>query len=450
MAEWSGWDSCFSSVAEGDDGAEEGSVQLEATGADSSDAWGLFSDNVFLRSPHAAPENAEPPTEVVAFAAGVEPDDIMPEPESKRKRGRPKGTTGSAQLRKAEKAAAEALAKRKAERQQSLLPKPGSIEHARRFRHAGQGRSSSGQQRLDEGMCDAKSPVEDLMHTSSPVWRCLEDLGSSNQQALVLAAKHAVQKGNPSSWQESAVAQVLDVRATAVMSDKAVRMVLTKTGEQPPADVAHNMILGASAAVMAGGLLWGGCLQAVRSKVESGEWRPILVMDKMRYDETPLRVRVTDKDSEISAADSEVSNHAKVLQLEQSWYMVLQDQQSPSKKYFVMTGRVPVTLQVVDRMTAECLLAAIDVVRDVTPDWLGLTNSFSHRLRLAVPCSRILQNWSGLAVRSGFGFGFFFVTFFVFYWWGRPCVDWGVRRSVGRFDRQLSSSKAGRFEVCSR
>ena len=373
---WSGWDRVFrATTAEEDDQADDASSPAQQN------PWASFDPENFLRA-SLSPGRGEPASSSSATAAaGAQSENIVTDAApvaTKRGRGRPKGTTGSAFLRKAEKEAAEKIARQKAQRDAALRPEPGSIAYAREFRRP-LSQQSSGPSVVQPSMATMTMPMAtetvDFLQPLSPVWGCLQDLGGSTQQALVLAAHFSANNTDKSAWDSSAVAQVLNLRSAAVMSDRALQALMTKAGHAESRHVARDMAVGVSAAVMGGGMLWGACLQAVRAKIGSC-WRGVLFIDKMRYDETPLKVRVED------ARQKEVATHAKIMQLEHSWFLLMQEE--ASKKFFLLKGRVPVTLHVVDRMTGENLVQCIDTVHDTTPDWRGVAGAFDCRLRLAV------------------------------------------------------------------
>lgn len=115
---------------------------------------------------------------------------------------------------------------------------------------------------------------------------------------------------------------------------------------------------------------------------ESGkEQRPLLCCIRLRYDETPTKVRVDDpnvdpdadkdsKESESTAVtkSSLSSLHAKVLQIECSVGMLLRTTVGSKYKYTFVTGRLPTPLFALKSTTARNTSAALMRVLDQLPE----------------------------------------------------------------------------------
>ena len=286
-------------------------------------------------------------------------------------RGRPAGTFGSKLLR---------ASLRKRSEGKPLLSSastPGTIEYARECKKRKQEDSSA----TAVVEFKAASTENNILSLTSSLWACMRDLGSPLQVAINMAAAHSMAKQPDSCRETSDCAEVLSMKSSALMSDAAVRASLVKAGKQDIADIGRATVIGTSAAILAGGLLWSGMLQALWDKLQDG-WRGILLIQKLRHDETPMRIRLAE-DGSVARKDQEVALHGKVLQFEASIHALVQDEQTG--KMLLLSGKVPAMLQTVDRMTAECLVAAIDRVQDVIPDFERFTSAFAHCSRIAVP-----------------------------------------------------------------
>ena len=297
------------------------------------------------------------------------------EARSKRPVGRPKGTFGSAVVRdRMKKAAASA-------QPPSTHPK-GSIEYARQFIKKGASASSA------IATPATATAVKDTcggaaLAPNSPVWGLMENLGSPTQCALRLAAHQSMTEQQQWQRDTSDCAEVLSLKSSALMSNAAVQAALQSAGKQDIADVGRAAILGTSAAVLSGGLMWAGVLQLAYEKIDSGQWRGVMMLQKLRYDETPLRIRLTEAGT-VASKDQEVSLLGKVLQFEASLHLLVQE--ARSGKHMLFSGKVPAVLQTVDRMTTECLLRAIERVEDCFPFCLSSsTLGFGVNLLLNLP-----------------------------------------------------------------
>ena len=92
-------------------------------------------------------------------------------------------------------------------------------------------------------------------------------------------------------------------------------------------------------------------LYEISAAVEAGALRPVFYIERLMYDETPLRMKVENS-----------PGMAKLLQSEFEWAVCLQDVATGA--YIISQSWRPTWVQVIDRNTAECLLAATsDIIR---------------------------------------------------------------------------------------
>ena len=302
----------------------------------------------------------------VAAAAAPLPDMAL------RKRGRPPGTYGSAFLRKHQAAAQEKIQ----QRADAALPQPGSIEYARACKKRLKTESAS------SDAAGQVADVQSLLCPSSSMWKYVPDNESPLLGSFVGAALHSLQRQTDAERNSSDTASILSVKADAIMSDRALKAALKREGRSATLDVARCTTLTASACVLGAGLAWGAGLKSIARQIDAGKLKAILLVEKARYDETPLRVRIEDA----AAAPSKMSgtescDHAKVMQIEYSLHLVLQD--TATGRRFLFSGRQPTALQTTDRTTAECILRAVDNVRAMVPDLDKAAACFDRHLRVA-------------------------------------------------------------------
>ena len=139
----------------------------------------------------------------------------------------------------------------------------------------------------------------------------------------------------------------------------------------------------ASVCVLGSGAAWSAALDCIRELSGKGKLRPVMLIEKCRYDETPLKVRIEGPASaHTRAADMETCQHGKVAQVGMTIHMVLQE--ISSGRRFLFGGRQPTALQTVSRTTSECLLQALRHVRAMIPGLEEASAFFENYLRVAV------------------------------------------------------------------
>jgi hypothetical protein len=131
----------------------------------------------------------------------------------------------------------------------------------------------------------------------------------------------------------------------------------------------------ASALVNSAGYLWGITLCRIADLISQGLYKGVLLIKKRRYDETPSRVRVHDKDSQTMDGTT-----AKVMQSE--FYLGILLQHVTSGKYAFIKGHVPTWLQVMQRTTAEVIKATQEDIEAVVPELDRLAPMFDMSLHM--------------------------------------------------------------------
>ena len=279
-------------------------------------------------------------------------------------RGRPKGTFGSHELR-------QRLKKMKNEDQSAPAmanPRPGTIEHAREKRKQLVATRKRGDV-VDKGIPDSLSASSDSIPSR---------IGNKLQQCLYHTVAR-VQR-NKLDISDSVVSFFLR-NEVLTTSASAIGKFLGATRSY----VQRTLISSACSILHTGGWLWG-CMMSMLFSLYSGEsptYVPLVIILKLKYDETPSKVRVVETSERIymspdlkkspvdflteedqkefekltSTGSAQSANHAKVLQTQFEIAMLLKSSQA--NEYFSVTGEVPTSLQVMDKTTGECIRACL-------------------------------------------------------------------------------------------
>lgn len=157
-------------------------------------------------------------------------------------------------------------------------------------------------------------------------------------------------------------------------------------------DRVHSKLLEAGVAtVHGGGWLTGSLLCCIEEMIKQGLWKPIMMVRRLRYDETPTRIRLpnesTDSTTNLPGLEREgklapdVVEHAKVLQTEFQIYCLLKD--VSASEHLLIKTNVPTTLQAVDRTTAECTKACVDATMSRVCEFRRISQLFPFRVNHA-------------------------------------------------------------------
>lgn len=143
----------------------------------------------------------------------------------------------------------------------------------------------------------------------------------------------------------------------------------------------------ASALRISASKLWGNFLAHLQSMLRDFDGRLFVV--SLRFDETPCKIKVDDEDSyklpqgpDAPGKSTQAAQQlAKVLQTEVAIAALLRSKQAGgngSKKHILVSGYVPVPLQVLDRQTAQNMTCAL---RDSIslPGLLDTASNFDHQ-----------------------------------------------------------------------
>eukprot|EP00438_Fugacium_kawagutii_P031259 Skav218631 [mRNA] locus=scaffold365:169195:172418:+ [translate_table: standard] len=111
--------------------------------------------------------------------------------------------------------------------------------------------------------------------------------------------------------------------------------------------------------------LWGNFLQHLQSMLQ--DFDGVFFIISLRFDETPCKIKVEDEDSyklpqgpEAPGKPTQAAQQlAKVLQTEVAIAALLRSKEADGKKHVLVSGYVPVPLQVLDRQTARNMTCAL-------------------------------------------------------------------------------------------
>ena len=185
----------------------------------------------------------------------------------------------------------------------------------------------------------------------------------------------------------------------------------------------QTFVLQVGAAIFSLGCwLWAAFLSTVEFMLlQSGylkSYRAVLVVLKLRYDETPSRVRVSttiEEDqhkllSKSEANSQEACTHAKIMQVEHTQAVLLQ--RACDKSFVWYTAELPTRLVAMDRTTGENTRAVLFDQVSAVPELLRILQPFDMAIRVST-CDRYSANLSaeiGLQ-QDGFLDGFVNVLF---------------------------------------
>ena len=208
-------------------------------------------------------------------------------------------------------------------------------------------------------------------------------IGSDVQKRLCLAVSQALQRGI--EYSDPVIEAMFTHRFTSASS-------ISRFCSVPCQRVRNAVIESGAAAVYGGTWLAGSLLCCVGEMIDKEIWRPVLMVRRMRYDETPTRVRLP-KDvsqpneqsgksgTEVVEKGTDVVEHAKVLQTEFILSFLVHDELRGN--YNLLHASVPTTLQAVDRTTAENTRSCLQSTMDRVPELRRVALKFPFRVHHA-------------------------------------------------------------------
>ena len=305
------------------------------------DAW------LSVAQQHVEPsDDAEPAAEqqqVVLFGNPDHPADSAATPAAP-KRGRPRGTYGSREMRQFLNQNKPAEQNRK---QTALAKRP------------------SGQ---DFAVAIDQSPFGSLLQRRL--------LHFAHQQSQCEDLEEDGQNANPA-------VRLLSSKLSGTLAS------ISKVAEQHDTSRAtetRNLRRVACCLSLGGGQLWALLLERLKVMMQSGKYRPVCFAKKRRYDETPLRVRIEEEKSSIlpeAPTEGQTGVAGKILQTEFTLSILLQNRQT--NEFLQLVGKAPTWLQVLTATTAECVKHAQQQIESNIENLFDVAELFP--LCFSLPCT---------------------------------------------------------------
>ena len=278
--------------------------------------------------------------------------------------------------------------------QQALEPQPGDIAYARQARQLKQQQKRQQQQAHSHLLKDNPKQLvslDGLMPFGPP--DLLLAVGTPLQRMLGAVLGKVL--GKEIDTRDELIQKTLEGKTLACSS----RSVASMTDED--ASLVQKQLVRVGAAVFeTGNWMWGTFISHLLRSGE-GEHRPILCVFRLRYDETPTKVRVvyTQSDGHLFALGTKIGNdavsqmfksalanqlpqdesqpasHAKILQTELSvGFLFAKKSQDQSEERLVwLNGPVPTCLQAVDHLNGEttraCVWHSISSIAEIQRIW---------------------------------------------------------------------------------
>lgn len=291
-------------------------------------------------------------------------------------------------------------------------PLPGSIEYAREARAM----KLQVQARNRSRDRDAQIVIPDAAATALRKYGPVSDMvqiGTDIQKDVMHCVKSSFQKSKGADQEDVLIDHMLTSPMTTI-SVSAVEQQLQKK------NLGRRMLAISSAMLELSYFLWGMLLSIViRLCQRSGKaMEPVMILLKLRYDETPTKVRVTDPgnpnidfstasaEEALAAVSTEQSSvRAKVFQTEFHLGVLLKSNlpQDSCKPYKWISGQLPTSLQALSSGSGECIhRALLDVLQSV-PELDRARQMFPLRLRHSC-CDRYTGNYKAeRLLRSNYG-----------------------------------------------
>lgn len=279
-------------------------------------------------------------------------------PTGKRGRGRPKGSFGSKFLREClAKAAPQPL-------QQHLVPESDADDaaaaHAARAAYA---REVLAAKRMSRNSATASTTVVQQSSTLSAYGDSIstKTVGSDLQQHIVTALQCATQSGICGDDDK-----LVDHALNGGMQTMSFKAFTAMTDEM---NINRRLLAIARAVLEASCYLWSLFLMLLINMCikSQHQLKPILCCLRLRYDETPTRVRVDDvQEEQVEGTDfneqtSTAATHAKILQVEFACTLLLED--TCNQTYTMFCGQIPTSLFALKstngRTTSQALLRVL-------------------------------------------------------------------------------------------
>ena len=337
-------------------------------------------------------------------------------PVGERRRGRPKGTTGSQSLR-------NSLKFHKEQREKEAAEKLTPIERARKAKEEQRASQQEALAKMFQGCASSSRPAPKGNQRSVVEGfgqlQLVSELGSMVQRKLGVAWSHST---SASEGDEDAVVDELLQETGLGTSSQSLGHLLSKQQDGSKKGKNHSrtvqrLLWQTGAAVYEMGTwFWGLMMSNVVAKfnlssnddaVTDDTWEPIAHLTCLRYDETPHRIRVVSsssgllvlpsRDAENAKASgwlqqtdleqslkelAQSATHGKIMQMEHFTGCLCKHRRT--NKYCFLFGEVPTSLAAVDRTTAENTRAILwNNIRKI-PEVQRLWQPYPLKLRISV------------------------------------------------------------------
>ena len=202
--------------------------------------------------------------------------------------------------------------------------------------------------------------------------------------SLATLAKKRNQLGSRDQKHQRATAVVLE---NYVWSSKVNSIASVAESSQIAASTIKNTLL-TSACLLLNGTCWmaGTLLHNLRQMFFSRYWKPLVVVNKFRYDETPLRLRVSEWNEFLSmqptttTSDDDGYRFAKIFRIEWELSCLVQDQRN---KFRVLAIPIPTALNALERNTTACLESSLVAASGKLPGYQPFIDEFPVKIRMA-------------------------------------------------------------------
>ena len=157
---------------------------------------------------------------------------------------------------------------------------------------------------------------------------------------------------------------VMTLLHSLTLSKKGLAVAAGSNSNKSALTYSRHSAQAACAALKFSGVLWHGMLKKL---VAHQSLTPILCIRKFRYDETPLKNRVSRLNSETEEREQDISDHTKLMQMEFEICALFERKTAEGGSFFVVNGKVPTLLQAIDRTTALCTKQCITNAMSTIP-----------------------------------------------------------------------------------
>jgi hypothetical protein len=289
-------------------------------------------------------------------------------PAGKRPRGRPVGTGGSHEFRRAMRAEEVAIAE-----QQLAIP-----ADTPEMTYLEKNRALSDQIRASRRL-EKEQAAEATLVKFGP---SIGNIGTDIQRRLFQATLGSPPDGPVCPVVERCLLN-LDERPYSSAAAE------SNTLGIPANTFARKVILCGSGLLESSSLLWGSFCATLADRIVMKGWEPLLFVKEARYDETPSKIRVQDKSKSITSVTGAVGQSTSELNRETKTAKVLQSEihigalvKDPvSEEYMFFLGRVPTCLQCLERTTSEATLAALKDLYKSVPELTRASDLFGMKLQ---------------------------------------------------------------------